>query len=53
MHFNKNAEQDQATTSEDKAVYSIMFLKSIEGECTTKPVKTKPTFSKLKTELLL
>ncbi|XP_044224887.1 uncharacterized protein LOC122994330 isoform X2 [Thunnus albacares] len=44
MHFNENAERGQATTSEGKAVYKIMFPKSKKGECTAKPVKTKPTF---------
>ncbi len=51
MHYNENADRDQTTTTTTgQAVFKFLFPKSKKGECTAKPVKTKPTYSKLKKE---
>lgn len=47
MHYNENANREQATTTEGQAVYKFIFPKSKKGECTAKPVKIEPTYSKL------
>lgn len=52
MHFNENAERDQATTAEGEPIYRLMFPKSKKGKATVKPVKTEATFSKYKMFLL-
>ncbi|XP_059419942.1 uncharacterized protein LOC132155140 isoform X2 [Carassius carassius] len=44
MHYNENANREQATTTEGQAVYKIVFPKSKKGECTAKPVKIEPTY---------
>ncbi|XP_067269187.1 uncharacterized protein [Pseudorasbora parva] len=43
MHYNENANREQATT-EGQAVYKFIFPKSKKGECTAKPVKIEPTY---------
>ncbi len=48
MHYNENADRDQATTTTGQAVFKFPFPKSIKGECTAKPVKTVPTYSMFK-----
>ncbi|XDV33410.1 hypothetical protein PO909_003834 [Leuciscus waleckii] len=40
MHFNENADREQAMNLESKAVYRIMFPKSKKGQPTVKSVKT-------------
>lgn len=44
MHFNENADHEQAMTFEGTAVCRIMYPKSKKGQPTTKPVKSEPTF---------
>lgn len=44
MHFNENADREQAMNLEGKAVYRIMYPKSKKGQPTVKSVKTEPTF---------
>lgn len=51
MYFNENAQRQQATTLEGKALYKVSFPKYKKGQATAKMVKTKATFSKYKTEL--
>lgn len=50
MYFNENAQRQQATTLEGKALYKVSFPKYKKGQATAK-IKTKATFSKYKTEL--
>ncbi|XP_052402604.1 uncharacterized protein LOC127949408 isoform X2 [Carassius gibelio] len=45
MHYNENANREQATTTEGQAVYKFVFPKSKKGECTAKPVKIEPTYN--------
>lgn len=52
MHYNENAHRPQATTTQGQAVFRIAFPKSKQGECSVKPVKTDPTFSKLENFIL-
>lgn len=44
MHFNENADREQAMTFEGTAVYKIRYPKSKKGKPTAKPVKTEPTY---------
>ncbi len=46
MHYNENSDRDQATTA-GQAVFKFIFPKSKKGECTAKPVKTDPIYSKM------
>ncbi len=47
MHYNENSDRDQATTTAGQAVFKFIFPKFKKGECTAKPVKTDPTYSKM------
>ncbi|XP_031141020.1 uncharacterized protein LOC116039964 [Sander lucioperca] len=44
MHYNENADREQATTSAGQPVFRVVFPKSRKGEVTARPVKT--TYSK-------
>ena len=46
MHYNENADREQATTSAGQPVFKVVFPKSRKGEVTARPVKTDPTYSK-------
>ncbi|XP_059378408.1 uncharacterized protein LOC132114317 [Carassius carassius] len=48
MHFNENADREQAMNLEGKAVYQIMYPKSKKGQPIVKSVKTEPTFGYVK-----
>ncbi|XP_039678178.1 uncharacterized protein LOC120572797 isoform X4 [Perca fluviatilis] len=45
MHYNENADCEQATTSAGQPVFKVVFPKSRKGEVTARPVKTDPTYS--------
>ncbi|KAF4097383.1 hypothetical protein G5714_021391 [Onychostoma macrolepis] len=45
MHYNENADHDQATTTIGQAVFKFLLPKSKMGECTAKPVKTEPAYN--------
>jgi len=47
MHHNENADREQATTAAGLPVYKLAYPKARRGECTAKPVKKDPTYSKL------
>ncbi|XP_039667161.1 uncharacterized protein LOC120565424 isoform X2 [Perca fluviatilis] len=44
MHYNENADCEQATTSAGQPVFKVVFPKSRKGEVTARPVKTDPTY---------
>ncbi|XP_031165171.1 uncharacterized protein LOC116056894 isoform X2 [Sander lucioperca] len=44
MHYNENADHEQATTSAGQPVFKVVFPKSRKGEVTARPVKTDPTY---------
>ncbi|KAL1260280.1 hypothetical protein QQF64_008107 [Cirrhinus molitorella] len=44
MHFNENADREQATNFEGTALNKITYPKSKKGKPTAKPVKTEPTY---------
>ncbi|KAL0993871.1 hypothetical protein UPYG_G00114970 [Umbra pygmaea] len=44
MHYNENADREQATTSAGQPVFRVVFPKSRKGEVTARPVKTDPTY---------
>lgn len=44
MHFNENANREQAMTLEGTVVYKMVFPKAKKGQPTVKAVKTEPTF---------
>lgn len=44
MHFNENADCEQAMTFEGTAVYKIMYPKYKKGKPTTKLVKAELTY---------
>ncbi|KAK1891426.1 Microtubule cross-linking factor 1 [Dissostichus eleginoides] len=47
MHHNENADREQATTAAGQHVFKVAYPKSKRGECTAKPEKNDPTYSKL------
>ena len=47
LHFNENANREQATTLEGKERFDVLFPKYKAGGYVVKRVKVDPTFSKL------
>jgi hypothetical protein len=46
MHFNENANREQATTLEGELRYAVGFTKAKKGEPSVKIIKPAATFSK-------
>lgn len=44
MHYNENAEREQATTTSGQPMNKVVFSKSKKGECTAKPLKAAPSY---------
>lgn len=47
LHFNENANRDQAITMEGEERFDVLFPKYKAGGYVVKKVKVDPTFSKL------
>ena len=47
LHFNENANREQAITLEGEERFDVLFPKYKAGGCVVKKVKADPTFSKL------
>lgn len=46
MHYNENADREQAVTKAGEPKYKVVFPKSKRGVCVARPLKTQATFSK-------
>nr|XP_055062763.1 uncharacterized protein LOC129445807 [Misgurnus anguillicaudatus] len=44
MHYNENADREQAVTKAGEAKFKVVFPKSKRGECVARPVKTQATY---------
>ena len=46
LHFNENANRQQAETQQGEARYNLVFPKARQGGCVTRRVLQDPTYSK-------
>lgn len=51
MHYNENAEREQATTTSGQPMNKVVFSKSKKDECTAKPLKAAPSYGMLQNVL--
>jgi hypothetical protein len=53
MHFNENANREQAVTAEGELRYAVSFTKAKKGEPSVKVIKPAATFGKLRLNCIL
>ncbi|KTG31493.1 hypothetical protein cypCar_00029642 [Cyprinus carpio] len=44
MHYNENTAREQATTATGQLRWHMQYPRHKKGECTVRPLKTRPTY---------